>query len=257
MKIISWNVNGLRSVYKKNFLDWLEKSGADVALLQEVKAHEAALSPETFPGLLDNQTYSAYFNTARKPGYSGVAAYVKQKPLEIEKTLLPVKRFAEEGRILKLNYPKFTLINFYLPHGGRLKENLPYKLEVYDHLINYLKKVREENVIIAGDFNIAHQDIDLARPKDNRNNIMFTAEERKQIDRILELGFVDSFRKYHAEGGHYTWWPYRLDLRKRNVGWRLDYIFISQNLASKLKNAFILPDVPGSDHCPVGVELKD
>jgi len=250
MKIISWNVNGLRAVCKKGFLGWLGKTNADIICLQEIK-----IQPEQLPSdLINPKNYYSFFNFANKKGYSGVAVYVKKKPLSIEKKL-GMERFDKEGRILRLEFPDFILINIYIPHGGRQKENLDYKLEVYGYLLNYLKKVENKNIILIGDFNIAHQEIDLARPKGNKNNTMFTPEERKQIDKIIELGFVDTFRKFHKDGGHYTWWPYAFNARQRNLGWRIDYAFVSKPLIPKLKNAFILNKVPGSDHCPIGIEI--
>lgn len=250
MKIISWNVNGLRAVYKKGFLKWLKESQADIVCLQEIKIQIGQL----LPGLIGPKDYYVYFNSATKPGYSGVAIYTKQKPLVIEKRM-GMERFDQEGRMLKLEYPDFTLINLYLPHGGRGKENLDYKLEVYNCLLNYLKNLQNEKLILVGDFNIAHQEIDLARPKQNQNNIMFTPEERKQIDRIIELGFADTFRKFNKQAGHYTWWPYIANARERNLGWRIDYAFASKTLTPKLQNAFILNEVTGSDHCPIGIEI--
>jgi len=250
MKIISWNVNGLRAVYRKNFLEWLDKTNTDIICLQEIKIQFEQLPPE----LANPQNYYSFFNFADKKGYSGVAIYVRKKPLSIENKL-GMKKFDTEGRILKLEFPKFLLINIYLPHGGRQKENLDYKLRVYKYLLNYLKKIKSKNSILIGDFNVAHQEIDLARPKDNKNNIMFTPEERKQIDRIIELGFIDSYRKFHKDNGHYTWWPYFVNARERNLGWRIDYSFISKSLITKLKKAFILNKVKGSDHCPIGIEI--
>lgn len=250
MKIISWNVNGIRAVYKKNFLNWLNKTRADIVCLQELKAHKEQLPPD----LLKPKNYHPYFNLAVRKGYAGVAVYTKQKPLRIGYKL-GLKRFDQEGRILKLKYPQFTLINLYLPYGGRQKENLGYKMEVYEQLVKYLRRIRNEKIILVGDFNIAHQEIDLARPKDNQNNIMFTPQERKQIDRIIKLGFIDTFRKFNQKPGNYTWWPYFANARQRNLGWRIDYVFVSRKTAPGLKKAFILSEIPGSDHCPVGVEL--
>ncbi len=250
MKIISWNVNGLRAVYKRNFLGWLRKSGADIICLQEIKIQEDKLPID----LLKPKGFHAFFNFAVKRGYSGVAVYTKTKPLSVERKL-GFKRFDQEGRMLKLDFPAFSLINLYLPHGGRQKENLKYKLEVYKRISNFLRKIRNKPLVIIGDFNIAHNEIDLARPKDNRNNIMFTLEERKQIDKIVGLGFADTFRKFHKEGGWYTWWPYRLNTRERNIGWRIDYAFASKYLSLKIKDAFILKNVKGSDHCPTGISL--
>jgi len=251
MKILSWNVNGLRSVYKKGFLDWIGESKADVVCLQEIKAQIEVLPPD----LLCPKDYHSFFNPAFKKGYSGVAIFTKEKPQSSE-LKIGIERFDQEGRFLKLEYSDFVLINFYLPHGGRQKENLPYKIEVYNYLLSYLKKEKEKNLILIGDFNIAHQEIDLTRPRQNKNNIMFTVEERKQIDNIIELGFVDSFRKFNKETGNYTWWPYFANARERNLGWRIDYAFVSKNFTPKLKTAFILSGIKGSDHCPIGIELE-
>ncbi|KPJ56440.1 exodeoxyribonuclease III [Parcubacteria bacterium DG_74_2] len=251
MKIISWNVNGIRAACKKNFLDWFKKSKADIICLQEIRAQKEQLPDE----LLKPKKYYFYFNPAVKKGYSGVIVYSKQKPLKAENKL-GFKRFDQEGRILKLKYPDFTLINIYLPYGGRQKENLDYKLQVYKELLNYLKTIKNKNIILVGDFNIAHQEIDLARPKQNQNNIMFTPKERKQIDEIIKLGFIDSFRKFNKKPDNYTWWLRSFNARQRNLGWRLDYIFVSKKMALKLKKAFILNKVMGSDHCPVGIEVR-
>ncbi len=250
MKIISWNVNGLRAVYKRNFLGWLKKSGADIICLQEIKIQEDKLPVD----LSKPKGFQAFFNFAIKRGYSGVAVYTKIKPLSVERKL-GFKRFDKEGRMLKLDFPSFSLINLYLPHGGRQKENLKYKLEVYRRILNFLRKIRNKPFVIIGDFNIANNEIDLARPKDNLDNIMFTLEERKQIEKIIEFGFVDTFRKFHKDGGWYTWWPYRLNARERNLGWRIDYVFVSKSLAPKIKDAFILNNTKGSDHCPIGIRF--
>lgn len=250
MKIVSWNVNGLRSVYKNGFVDWFKKVRADIVCLQEIKLQDGQV-PEEISKI---KGYYSYFSFAVKKGYSGLAVFTKEKPLKVEKKL-GLKRFDEEGRILRLDYKDFVLIDFYIPHGGREKEKLPYKLEVYRYLLKYLNRIKDEKVVIIGDFNIAHEDIDLARPKQNRNNIMFTEEERKQLSGLISLGFVDSFRKLHKDGGHYTWWPYFANARERDLGWRIDYAFVSKKLNSKLKKAFILKESGGSDHCPVGIEL--
>ncbi len=250
MKIISWNINGIRAIYKKNFLDWFIATNADIVCLQEIKAQKEQIPSD----LLELKNYFFYFNPAIKKGYAGMAVYTKQKPLKVEYKL-GLNRFDQEGRILQLEYPSFILINVYLPHGGRQKENLDYKLKVYDYLLEYLQKSKDRNIILIGDFNIAHQDIDLARPRQNQNNIMFTLEERQQIDKIINLGFLDSFREFHKEGSHYTWWPYMAKARQRNLGWRIDYIFISKELTKNLKDAFILSEVMGSDHCPIGIEI--
>ena len=250
MKILSWNVNGIRAVYKKNFLDWLIKTNADIVCLQEIKA-----SANKIPkGLTNLKKYYSYFNPAQKDGYSGVAVFSKEKPLKIENKI-GINQFNREGRVLKLKYPDFTLICLYFPHGGRGKEKLKYKLRVYNQFIKYLSGLKNKNIILAGDFNIAHQEIDLARPKQNKNNIMFTSDERKQIDKIVKLGFIDTFRKFDQKGNNYTWWPYFANARQRNLGWRIDYVFASKRLTPKLKDAFILKNVKGSDHCPVGIKI--
>jgi exodeoxyribonuclease-3 len=250
MKIVSWNVNGLRSIYKKGFLKWFNKIKADIVCLQETRVFQKELPLD----LLRIKNYHLYFNEAEKKGYAGVAVYTKEKPLKIE-SKLGLERFDQEGRILKLEYSDFILINLYLPHGGRSKENLDYKLEVYKHLLKYFQKIKDKNVILAGDFNIAHQEIDLARPEENKNNIMFTQEERDQIEKIIKLGFKDSFRMFNKEGGNYTWWPYFVNARERNLGWRIDYIFVSKSLSQNVKNASILKEIMGSDHCPIEIEI--
>ena len=250
MKIISWNINGLRSIYKKGFLKWLKEVDADILCLQETRVQWEELSAD----FLNLKNYNIYFSQSSKKGYAGVAIYTKEKPLLVEKKL-GLQRFDKEGRILKIKYPNFTLINLYLPHGGRSKENLPYKLKVYNQLLKYLEKIKNGKFILTGDFNVAHQEIDLARPEENKNNIMFTQKERNQIDKIIGLGFKDSFRMFNQEGEHYTWWPYFANARVRNLGWRIDYIFVSNSFSKNIKNAFILNNITGSDHCPVGIEF--
>lgn len=250
MQIISWNVNGLRAVHKKNFLELFNQQKADFFCLQEIKA-----APEQLPEELKSiDSYFSYFNPAQKKGYSGVAVYCKEKPLSVN-TKLGLDRFDQEGRFLQLEFTDFILINIYLPHGGREKENLSYKLECYQQLLNHLSQISKPLVLI-GDFNIAHQEIDLERPKDNKNNIMFTLEEREKIDQLLALGFKDTFRLFNQSNGNYTWWPYRLNARARNLGWRLDYAFASQQLLEKIKSASILRKVLGSDHCPISLVLE-
>lgn len=251
MKIVSWNVNGLRSVSKKGFGDWLKKENADIVCLQEIKVQKEQLTPE----LLKPKGYYSFINSAQKKGYSGVLVYSKVKPISV-KNKLGIKRFDNEGRMLELKYKTFTLINLYLPHGGRKKENLKYKLDVYSKLLNKLKRNNSGRLVLIGDFNIAHQEIDLERPKQNHNNIMFTNEERKQISNIIDMGFVDTFRKFNNKGGNYTWWPYMRNARQRNLGWRIDYCFVSNNLQSCLTKALMLPKVNGSDHCPIGIINK-
>jgi exodeoxyribonuclease-3 len=251
MKIISWNVNGLRSVVRKGFLEWVKKENPDILCLQEIKIEESEIPFD----LLYLNSYNSFINSSRKKGHSGVAVYSKEKPLKINR-ILGLKRFDEEGRMLKITYPGLTLINVYIPHGGRDKHDYGYKLEVYRKLIDKMKDLKTGNVILVGDFNVAHEEIDLARPEGNKNNIMFTPAERFQIDRLMHLGFVDSFRVFNKEAGNYSWLTYYKDAREKGLGWRLDYAFVSESLAPKLKEAFILKEITlGSDHCPIGVEI--
>jgi exodeoxyribonuclease-3 len=248
MKIISWNVNGLKSIFKKGLLEFLEKENPDILCLQEIKFQSF------FETKIKN--YFAFFNCAKRKGLWGVAVFTKRKPIKVERNF-GFKRVNDEGRFLKLDFKDFSLINVYLPHGGRKKENLGYKLRVFKELRKYLKKSEQKNIILAGDFNVAHTELDLARPKENKNNIMFLPQERTQIDKILKLGFLDTFRHFHKEEKVFTWWLRAFDAKKRDIGWRIDYIFVSKRLTSKLKDAFVLRDVKGSDHCPIGVEFND
>jgi len=250
MKIISWNVNGLRAAHKKGLLHFFRKEKADFYCLQEIKANKDQLPSE----LVNLESYHVYCNSAQKKGYSGVAIYAKEKPISIINKI-GVKRFDAEGRYLELKYPSFTLINIYVPHGGRQKENLKYKLSVYKKIHKKLFNYKNRKVIIIGDFNIAHTEKDLERPRQNQNNIMFTLEERGQINIILNNDYTDSFRRFHSRGGNYTWWPYAFNARERNLGWRIDYAFVSSKLKNKLKKAHIYTKTKGSDHCPIGMEL--
>lgn len=251
MRMLSWNVNGLRSVYRNGFLSWLKESNADVVCLQEIKLQEDQLPEE----LLNPVGYHSYFNSADKKGYSGVAIYTRKRPFQIEK-ILGMTRFDQEGRILKADYSDFSLLNVYLPHGGRQKENLKYKLQAYSMLFKCLNSMQNKKVILLGDFNIAHKEIDLAKPKQNKNNVMFTTEEREQLDKLIELGFVDTFRLFCQESGYYSWFPYGFDAKKRNLGWRIDYAFVSKDLKPRIKNSSILREITGSDHCPILVEIE-
>jgi exodeoxyribonuclease-3 len=250
MKIISWNVNGLRSVSSKGFPRWLEESGAEIVCVQEVKAQANTVPRDLF----SESKYSFTANYAERPGYSGVGVYFRGKPTVVA-AKLGHPRFDREGRMVRLDYPNATFIGLYMPNGSRDQHDMGYKLEAYEHLFRYLKHLKRKNVVLAGDLNIAHAEIDLARPKENKNSTMFTPEERERIDRLESLGFVDSFRALHGVGGQYSWWPYFANARARNLGWRIDYVFVSKALAPSIKDAFIMPGVMGSDHCPVGVEI--
>lgn len=249
MKIVSWNVNGLRSVQRHGFSTLVPSFQADVLCLQEIKIQEDQLtdSLRTIPG------FTSLYHCAAKKGYSGVAVYAKTPPERVIREI-GHDRFDQEGRMFQLDYPDFTLLNLYLPHGGRQKENLGYKLECYERLLGHLAGLDQKRVVLAGDFNIAHSELDLARPKQNRNNIMFTPEERAQLDRLEALGFRDTFRTLHPEEQAYTWWPWLASARENNIGWRLDYLFASADCV--LDSASILREVRGSDHCPIAATLS-
>ncbi len=251
MKICSWNVKVLRSVFKTSFLDWLKSVNPDIVCLQEIKADYKELPEE----ITQIDGYYSYFNSAVKKGYAGVAIYTKIKPVSID-TKLGIKRFDNEGRMLKLTFDDFVLFNFYIPHGDRTKEDLGYKLEVYKKLFEALKPLANKQIILAGDFNIAHDEKDLYYPKQNKNNIMFTPEERKQIDNLIKLGYTDTFRYKYPDKKSFTWWPYMSNLRERDIGWRIDYIFVGKPLVKVIDGAYTQKQIIGSDHCPYGIGLN-
>lgn len=251
IKILSWNVNGLRAVYKKGFLNWIESEVPDILCLQETKANEQQLPDE----LKNVNGYHSFFSSAEKKGYSGVAIYSKIKPKSIERGF-GIKRFDNEGRILIAEYEDFILMNIYFPNGKASTERLKYKMEFYDAFLQYANNLKNNGhkIIICGDVNTAHKEIDLARPKENSNVSGFLPEERAWIDKFISNGYVDTFRIFNKEPNNYTWWDPVTRARQRNVGWRIDYFFTSENAKNDIKNAFILSDVMGSDHCPIGIE---
>jgi len=253
LKIISWNVNGIRAVAKKGFLDWINKENPDILCIQETKAHEDQVP---FDIKFISGFDSVFSNPIRK-GYSGVATYSKLKALS-NLTSIENNDFDEEGRVIISNYGDFVLLNVYFPNGARNEERLSFKLGFYEHLLEYLKELlkTQKNIIICGDVNTAHKEIDLFHPKENSNQSGFLPQERAWIDKLLEVGFIDSFREFNKEPHQYSWWDVKSRARERNVGWRIDYFFVSNNLKKNLKNGFILPQVTGSDHCPVGIELE-
>ncbi len=252
MRLISFNVNGIRAIHKKGFLEWLNKDKPDILCIQETKASE-----EQVPDEIKNfQNYSSYFSSSKlRKGYSGVGVFSQFKPLEVFYGI-GQEKFDDEGRILILKYDKFYLVNLYCPNGGDEKKRVPYKLEFYEAILEHLNMLKKKSgVVICGDVNTAHKEIDLTHPKENIDNTGFLPEERAWIDKLLSDGYIDTFREFNKEGSNYTWWDYKTYARERNVGWRLDYFFISDNIKQNLKNAFILPEVMGSDHCPVGIEI--
>lgn len=253
-RFISWNVNGLRAVEKKGFLDFLASSNADILAVQETKAEPAQLSS----ALVNPPGYHAYFSSAVRKGYSGVACFCKEEPLNVAYGL-GVEEFDREGRTLILEYPSFYFLNIYFPNGGQGEDRIDFKLRFYDA---FLKKSKElfatgKTVIACGDVNTAHTELDLARPKQNENVTGFLPKERAWLDNFFSQGYVDAFRLFEKEGGHYSWWDYKTRARERNVGWRIDYFMVDESSAPKVKSAQILSDVLGSDHCPIdlGIEL--
>jgi len=253
MKIVSWNVNGIRAIDKKGALkSFVEKESWDILCLQEIKA-----GTEQIPKMSYMSNCLSYLNPADKAGYSGVAVFCKEKPLDVDNKI-GLAEFDKEGRVLKLKFKKFTLYNFYFVNGGKSKEAFDLKLKAYDHLISYLKKEidKGEKIVLVGDFNVAHTELDIARAKANEKNVGFTKEERQKITNLLDVGLVDTFRVFNKQGGHFTWWRPFANARENNVGWRIDYVFISKSLQKNLKSAFILPKVLGSDHCPVGIDIS-
>lgn len=254
MIIISWNVNGIRAVEKKGFVKWVEGCGADIICLQETKAHKEQLSDK----LLNIDSYKSYWSSGERKGYSGVATYSKIIPDKYETGFGGLEKFDCEGRILATFFGDLVLVNIYFPNGQSGDERLQYKLDFYDATLEFCENLREQgkSLIICGDYNTAHNEIDLARPKENVNISGFLRIERDWMDKFESFGYVDTFRELHPETAEaYSWWSYRTAARSRNVGWRLDYFYITPELLPKLKRAEILSDVMGSDHCPVLIEL--
>jgi exodeoxyribonuclease III len=249
MKLVSWNVNGLRACVGKGFLEYFESVDADIFCVQEIKLQEGQIDLE-----LDG--YHQYWNYALKKGYSGTAVFTKEKPLTVKYGLGDLETEGE-GRILTLEFPQFYLINVYTPNAQRDLARLPYRLEWEEDMRAHLKKLDEEKpVILCGDLNVAHQEIDIRNVKSNIGNSGFTDEERRKMTELLAEGFTDTFRYFHADKEDaYTWWSYMNKVRERNIGWRIDYFIASKRLEPALKNADIHPDIFGSDHCPIVLEL--
>jgi exodeoxyribonuclease-3 len=253
MKILSWNINGIRAVERKGFLEWLHNELPDILCVQETKASPDQLSQ----ALQQPQDYHAYWSYPEKKGYSGAATFAKEKPLSVRYDL-GVEGFDVEGRVIIAEYPEFSLLNVYFPNGKRDETRLKYKLDFYELALEFVDRIKAKNgkVIICGDFNTAHKEIDLADPKKNENTSGFLPIERAWMDKLVAHGYVDTFRHFIKEPNQYTWWDLRTRARERNVGWRLDYFFVSENLLNSVTKAFIMPQVMGSDHCPVGIELE-
>ncbi|MEE8425120.1 MAG: exodeoxyribonuclease III [Elusimicrobiota bacterium] len=254
-RLFSWNVNGIRAVAKKGaLLPWLKKEKPDVLCLQETKAMREQLGPE----LLEIPGYRAEFCSAEKKGYSGVGTYCRPEPKDV-RCGFGVPEFDREGRVLVHRYPEFTLFNVYFPNGKARQERLDYKMRFYESFLKTLAKYRkrgEKNLVLCGDVNTAHKEIDLARPKANSKTSGFLPEERAWIDKLIDAGFIDAFREFEQGPEHYTWWDMMTRARERNVGWRIDYFFVSESLRPKLKKARIHDKVMGSDHCPIEIVLQ-
>lgn len=252
-KILCWNVNGIRAVARKGFLEWLGAESPDILCLQETKARPEQLETD----LAQPPGYHAYWSSPERPGYSGVATFTRDVPLNVQNGF-GVPEFDAEGRVVIARYPDFTLFNVYFPNGKKDAERLKYKMDFYEAFLNFVEglRARSEKLIICGDFNTAHKEIDLARPKENEKVSGFLPVEREWMDRFVAHGYVDAFRRFSEEPHQYTWWDMKSRARERNVGWRIDYFFVTEDLLESVSGAFILSDVIGSDHCPVGIVLK-
>ncbi len=253
MKIISWNVNGIRAAAKKNFFEFLEREKPDILCVQETKAKPEQIAEE----LLHPLGYMGIWNSAERPGYSGVATFVKEKPLVIE-TGLGIPDFDTEGRLILTKFEKFTLMNIYFPNGGMGEHRVKFKLDFYDHFLDLCQRLRKkgENLILCGDYNTAHNEIDLARPHENEGVSGFLPIERAWMDKFFAHGYIDTFRElYPDKRDVYTWWSMRAGARPRNVGWRIDYFCVNKEFLPSVKDSYAMSEVQGSDHCPIVLEI--
>ncbi len=253
MKLASWNVNGIRSAHGKGFLKWFKAEEADIVCVQEIKARPDQLEEE----LIHPHGYFSAWHPAEKPGYSGVAIFSKKEPLEV-KYGFGVPSIDSEGRVLIAEYPDFVLINAYFPNSQREHTRLDYKIAFCDQMLKFCAQTvkKGKNLVLCGDYNIAHQEIDLRNPKSNMDNAGFLPEERAWMTKFLAAGFSDIFRERNPDPHHYTWWSYRPGVRQKNIGWRLDYHCINGDFRDRVSDVYHRPKVTGSDHCPVGLELK-
>ena len=254
IKITTWNVNGLRAALNKEAFEWLRVENPDILCLQEIKARPDQLSDDH---IRQFEGYHKYWNPAERPGYSGVATLSLREPQSIQLGL-GAEQFDHEGRVVKTRHPDFLLFNIYFPNGQRDRGRVDFKLDFYAHLLELCDQLHAdgEQIIICGDFNTAHREIDLRNPKQNETTSGFLPEERAWIDHYLEHGFVDAYRYRFPERVQYTWWTYRLSARKRNIGWRLDYFLVSESLIPQVEDVIVHEDIMGSDHCPVSLLLK-
>jgi exodeoxyribonuclease-3 len=251
-RILSWNVNGIRAVAKKGFIDWLKNESPDILAIQETKAQIDQLDDE----LINIDGYKSHFMSATRKGYSGTALYLKEVPESVEN--LGCEEFDDEGRTIIAHFKNFTLINCYFPNSQEEGKRLDYKIEFCDAILNKCNELVSsgKNVVLCGDYNIAHTEIDLKNPKTNQKNPGFLPEEREWMTKYLDAGYADVFRRFHPdEKDHYTWWSYRFSAREKNVGWRIDYHCVNEDFFKKVIRSEIRNDVMGSDHCPVSIEL--
>jgi len=253
MKLLCWNVNGIRAIKNKGFLEWLYRESPDILAVQETKANLEQLDTD----LKEPQGYRTFWNFPERKGYSGVAIFTKETPLSVRYDLGETG-LDLEGRVIIAEYPEFTLMNIYYPNGKKDQERLDYKMAFYDVFLEYADtlKAAGTKLVICGDLNTAHNEIDLARPKENSKVSGFLPEERAWMDKFVSHGYVDTFRHFNKEPDQYTWWDMKSGARERNVGWRLDYFFVSEDLLPSVTQAFIMSEIMGSDHCPVGLILK-
>ena len=251
MKLVSWNVNGLRAIYKKGFEESFKELDADIFCIQETKMQEGQIE-------LDLQGYYQYYNYAERKGYSGTAIFTKKEPLNVSYGI-GIEKHDKEGRVITLEFDKFYMVNCYTPNSGRELARLEYRMTWEEAFKKYLIELdKQKPVIICGDLNVAHTEIDLKNPKSNRKNAGFTDEERSKIDSLLNTGFTDTFRKiYPDKEGAYTWWSYMFNARANNAGWRIDYFLVSDRISKNIKDAYIYSEIMGSDHCPVGLEIEE
>lgn len=251
MKFISWNVNGLRACVQKGFLDFFHEVDADIFCLQETKLQEGQID-------LDLPNYYQYWNYAKKKGYSGTAIFTKKEPINVFYGI-GMEEHDMEGRVITLEFENFYFITVYTPNSQSELARLDYRMKWEDDFLSYLKKLEETKpVIFCGDLNVAHKEIDLKNPKTNRKNAGFTDEEREKFSKLLDEGFIDTFRYFYPEQENiYSWWSYRFKAREKNAGWRIDYFCVSKALKERLVDASILTDILGSDHCPVLLEIKE
>jgi len=250
MKLLSWNINGWRACIQHGLYDFLEEKNPDIMGFQELKYDKKPTLPEEL------ESYHLFWNPAEKKGYSGTAILCKNKPLK-NKNGLGIKKFDKEGRLQTLEFENFFFVNAYFPNSQRELIRLDFKLEFNDAILKHIKKLEQSKpVILCGDFNVAHQEIDIKNPKSNEKNAGFTKEERNWMTSLLNENFIDIFRTLHPQEEKYTWWTYRFNARKRNIGWRIDYFVISQEFKQKVKDAFIMGNVFGSDHAPIGMEVE-